>query len=69
VLTRLLFFAYGAACYLIFLVTFLYAIAFVGGFAVPTRLDDGRQSSLATALTIDFKERDLVAETVRANRA
>ena len=68
-LTRLLFFAYGAACYLIFLATFLYAIAFVGGFAVPTRLDDGRQSSLATALTIDFKERDLVAETVRANRA
>ena len=68
-LTRLLFFGYGAACYLIFLATFLYAIAFVGGFAVPTRLDDGRQSSLATALTIDFEERDLVAETVRANRA
>ena len=67
-LTRLLFFAYGAACYLIFLATCLYAIAFVGGFAVPTRLDDGRQSSLATALTIDFEERDLVAETVRANR-
>jgi protein-S-isoprenylcysteine O-methyltransferase Ste14 len=53
VLKRLLFFAYGAACYLIFLATFLYAIAFVGGFAVPTRLDDPRQSSLATALLID----------------
>ena len=52
-LKRLLFFAYGAACYLIFLATFLYAIAFVGGFAVPTRLDDDRQSSLATALMID----------------
>jgi len=50
---RLLFFAYGAACYLIFLATFLYAIAFVGGVAAPTRLDDTRQGSLATALAID----------------
>jgi len=38
---------------LIFLVTFFHAIAFVGGFAVPARLDDNRQSSLATALMID----------------
>jgi methanethiol S-methyltransferase len=53
VLKRLLFFAYGAACYLIFLATFLYAIAFVGGFVVPTRLDDPRQSPLASALLID----------------
>jgi protein-S-isoprenylcysteine O-methyltransferase Ste14 len=53
VLKRLLFFAYGAACYLIFLATFLYAVAFVGGFQVPTRLDDARQSSLAHALLIN----------------
>ena len=52
-LKRLLFFTYGAGCYVIFLATFLYAIAFVGGFAVPTRLDDPRQSSLAAALMID----------------
>ena len=52
-LKRLLFFAYGAGCYLIFLATFLYALAFVGGFAVPTRLDDNRQSSLPAALVID----------------
>jgi protein-S-isoprenylcysteine O-methyltransferase Ste14 len=39
VLKRLSFFVYGAASYLIFLATFLYAIAFVGGFWVPTQLD------------------------------
>ena len=52
-LKRLLFFAYGVACYLIFLATFLYAIAFVGGFAVPRRLDGPLQTSLPTALAID----------------
>src|SRR5262245_4618503 len=50
---RLLFFVYGATCYLIFLATFLYAIAFVGGFAVPTRLDDDPQGSFVGALMID----------------
>jgi methanethiol S-methyltransferase len=50
---RLLFFAYGLASYLIFLFTFLYAIAFVGGFAVPRRLDGPLQSSLPEALAID----------------
>jgi protein-S-isoprenylcysteine O-methyltransferase Ste14 len=53
VLKRLLFFVYGIACYLIFLVTFLYAIAFVGGFFVPRRLDGPLQGSLAAALAID----------------
>ncbi len=52
-LKRLLFFAYGVASYLIFLVTFLYAVAFVGGFAVPTRLDGPLQTSLPAALAID----------------
>jgi len=53
VLKRLLFFAYAVAAYLIFLATFLYAIAFVGGFAVPTRLDGPLQTSLPRALAID----------------
>ena len=49
-LKRLLFFAYGVASYLTFLVTFLYAIAFVGGFAVPRQLDGPLESSLPAAL-------------------
>jgi methanethiol S-methyltransferase len=50
---RLLFFAYGVASYVIFLVTFLYAIAFVGGFIVPRRLDGALQTSLPAALAVD----------------
>lgn len=53
-LKRLAFFAYGLASYLVFLVTFLYAVAFVGGFAVPTRLDGPPTGSLAGALAIDL---------------
>jgi methanethiol S-methyltransferase len=53
VLKRLLFFAYGVTAYLIFLATFLYAIAFVGGFVVPRHLDGPLQSSMPVALAID----------------
>lgn len=52
-LKRLLFFAYGVASYLLFLATFLLAIAFVGGFAGPWRLDGALEGSLAEALLID----------------
>lgn len=52
-LKRLLYFAYAATAYLIFLVTFLYAIAFVGGFLVPRRLDGPLEGSLINALAID----------------
>ena len=50
---RVLFFAYGATAYLIFLATFLYAIAFVGGFAVPTRLDGAPAGPFVQSLLID----------------
>jgi methanethiol S-methyltransferase len=53
VLKRLLFFTYGVASYLVFLATFLYAIAFVGGFVVPTRLDGAATMSLPRAIAID----------------
>jgi len=49
---RILFFAYGVAVYLMFLATFLYAIAFVGGFA-PTSLDGAAITPTMLALTID----------------
>lgn len=52
-LKRLLIFAFGATSYLIFLGTFLYAIGFVGGFAVPSRLDGAIRTSLPEALAID----------------
>jgi protein-S-isoprenylcysteine O-methyltransferase Ste14 len=52
-LKRLLFFGYGITCYVIFLGTFLYAIAFVAGFSVPHRLDGPLQSSLPLAVVTD----------------
>ncbi len=50
---RGLFFAYGVACYVVFLATFLYAIAFIGGFAAPTTLDGAPRGAAATALAMD----------------
>jgi protein-S-isoprenylcysteine O-methyltransferase Ste14 len=50
---RVLFFFNGVTCYLLFLVTFLYAIAFVGGFVVPRQLDGPQESSLPVALAIN----------------
>lgn len=45
---------YGAVCYTAFLVTFLYAIAFVAGLGVPKHVDNGASAPLATALAIDL---------------
>jgi methanethiol S-methyltransferase len=44
---------YGALVYLIFLATFLYAIAFVGNLPMPKTIDSGQPDSVAAALIID----------------
>jgi len=49
---RVLFFVYGCASYVLFLGTFLYAIAFVGGFA-PTGLDGAATTPFWQALAIN----------------
>jgi protein-S-isoprenylcysteine O-methyltransferase Ste14 len=46
-------FAYGSLSYLLFLATFLYAIGFVGGFGVPTRLDGPGSGRLGAALLVN----------------
>lgn len=45
---------YGVACYVVFLCSFLYAIAFVGDFIVPRTIDSGTSAPLASALIIDL---------------
>lgn len=50
---RFAFFAYGVLSYSIFLATFLYAIAFVGGFAVPATLDGPRRAPLAEGIAVN----------------
>ena len=53
-LKRVAIFVYGCLSYLVFLGTFLYAIAFVGDFVVPTRLDGTPVAPLGTSLAIDL---------------
>jgi protein-S-isoprenylcysteine O-methyltransferase Ste14 len=53
-MSRFLALIYGAACYAVFLATFLYAIAFVAGLGVPKHIDNGPTAPFLTALGIDL---------------
>lgn len=52
-MSRILAFIYGLICYLIFFVTFLYTIGFVGNLIVPKTLDSDLNGSLIQGLLID----------------
>ena len=47
-------FAYGVACYVVFLASFLYAVGFLGNFGVPKSIDSGAQVPFVKALAIDL---------------
>lgn len=50
---RSLFFAYGIACYLLFLATYAYLACFVGNIFVPRTIDVGPPAPFAWAIAID----------------
>lgn len=52
--TRVASLVYGAVCYLVFLGTFLYAIAFVGSFVVSKTIDSAPLVPLVEALFVDL---------------
>jgi methanethiol S-methyltransferase len=53
-MNRLLTLLYGLTAYLIFFVTFLYAIGFVSNLVVPKTIDTGAAMPVATALAVDI---------------
>jgi protein-S-isoprenylcysteine O-methyltransferase Ste14 len=51
---RLVAFLYGIAAYVVFFVSFLYAIGFVSGFVVPKTIDTGTAAPLVEALVVNL---------------
>jgi len=52
--TRIFTFLYGALSYAVFFATFLYAVGFVGNFAVPKSMDSASAGSTQFALLVDL---------------
>src|SRR5262245_12702262 len=53
-MSRFIAFLYGLAAYVVFFVTFLYAIGFVEGALVPKGIDDGTIVPIAEALIVNL---------------
>jgi len=53
IMKRWLVLIYGIACYMLFLLVFMYLAGFVGGFVTPTRLDGPLERPLSQAIAID----------------
>jgi protein-S-isoprenylcysteine O-methyltransferase Ste14 len=53
-MSKVLAFAYGVVAYLVFFLTFLYAIGFVGNLVVPKSIDSGPAPSAGAALFVNL---------------
>jgi len=53
-MSKALSFLYGVVCYAVFLVSFLYAIGFVGNLIVPKSIDSGLESGFGQSLIINL---------------
>src|SRR6266849_5273356 len=51
---RLLIVFYAIVSYAVFLVSFLYAVGFVGNYLVPTSIDVGGRTNLSEAIVVDL---------------